>query len=146
VKALDEATLVLSLAQRSEPIDPRDVLTPHDHVRLYRDPAVVAEASFLYDSNDEVDLRDVQGAGRTLDELLAPIGEPLTVDLSSPAIKPLHAARALVMGLIPISFGWDREPLGMPLLATPRTTVDGRRLGSELDLTATGPLTPHPFA
>jgi ribosomal protein S12 methylthiotransferase accessory factor len=145
-KALDEATLVLSLAQRSEPIDPLDVLTPRDHVRLYRDPAVVAEASFLCASNEEIDLRDVNSAEAPLDELLAPIGEPLTVDLSSPAIKPLHAARALVPGLIPISFGWDREPLGMPLLARPRTAADGRLLGSQLDLTTAGPLTPHPFA
>ena len=88
----------------------------------------------------------MNSAEAPLDELLAPIGEPLTVDLSSPAIKPLHAARALVPGLIPISFGWDREPLGMPLLARPRTAADGRLLGSQLDLTTAGPLTPHPFA
>ena len=83
-------------------------------------------------------MRDVRRRGGPLDEL-ARIGEPLTVDLSSPAIRPLHAARAFVPGLIPISFGWDREPLGMPLLAEPRTTADGRRLGSDLDLAAAGP-------
>jgi hypothetical protein len=47
---------------------------------------------------------------------------------------------------VPISFGWDREPLGMPSLARTRVAADGRRLGSDLDLATAGPLTPHPFA
>lgn len=145
-KALDEATLVLSLARRSDPLPPRDVRGPYDHVRLYRDPAIVREASFLHSSDEEIELVEVRGGDRPFEDRLAEIGAPLTVDLSSPATRPLRVARALVCGLVPISFGWDREPLGMPLLAKRRTTADGRRLGLELDLAAAGPLTPHPFA
>jgi len=81
-----------------------------------------------------------------IEELLQQFGEPLTVDLSCAASAPLHVVRALVPGTIPISFGWDREPLGLPLLARTRTTPDGRRIGAELDLDTSGPLMPHPFA
>jgi hypothetical protein len=67
------------------------------------------------------------------------------VELSSAATAPFRVVRALVPGLIPLSFGYDREPLGMELLGRPRHTIDGRRLGSELALETAGPLLPHPF-
>ena len=145
-KSLDQATVVLSLVARSDPIEASEVRTPYDHVRLYRDPAVVEQARFLHSASFEIELGDVRGGDGPLESMLTGIGEPLTIDLSSPATAPLQVARCLVGGLIPITFGWDQEPLGMPLLATPRSTADGRRLGSRLDLTTAGPLTPHPFA
>jgi ribosomal protein S12 methylthiotransferase accessory factor len=145
-KSLDEATVVLSLAIRSEPVEPSDVRTPYDHVRLYRDQAVVEQARFLHSASFEIELGEVRGGDPSLDSMLTGIGEPLTVDLSSRTTAPLRVARCLVGGLIPITFGWDQEPLGMPLLASSRSTADGRRLGSRLDLTTAGPLMPHPFA
>jgi len=145
-KSFDEAALVLALARNAEPIPASDVRTPYDHVRLYRDAAFVPKAGFLHSSEVEIELGEVRGGDADVEDLLAQIGEPLTVDLSSPATRPLRVVRTLVPGLVPISFGWDQEPLGMPLLAQPRITADGRRLGSHLDLAATGPLTPHPFA
>ena len=39
--------------------------------------------------------------------------EPLVVDLTRPASSPYVVVRALAPGLVPIAFGWDREPLGL---------------------------------
>jgi ribosomal protein S12 methylthiotransferase accessory factor len=144
-KSLDEATGLFLAPGDSRPLEPRDVWSPHDHLLLYRERHL-AEAEFLFGSPDVIGLGDVNGADDMIEVALTQIGEPLTVDLSSPATRPFRVVRAVVPGLIPISFGWDREPLGMPLLGKPRTTADGRRLGAALDLTAAGPLMPHPFA
>jgi hypothetical protein len=74
------------------------------------------------------------------------VDQPIVVDLTTPRSQPFHVARAVVPGLVPIAFGHDREPLGMPLLARPRRGPDGARLGRELDLATAGPLPLHPFA
>ena len=58
---------------------------------------------------------------------------------------PVGVVRALVPGLVPLSFGWDREPLGMARLGSPLRTADGRVLGRALDLPRLAPVAPHPF-
>ena len=78
-------------------------------------------------------------------ELLRPIGEVLLVEHAAPQVRPFRVIRALVPGLVPISFGYDREPLGLPRLARPINTRDGRTIGKHLDLSSAGPILPHPF-
>jgi hypothetical protein len=67
------------------------------------------------------------------------------VDLTSPQCAPYVVVRAMAPGLVPITFGWDSEPLGLPRLAQPRRTGDGRTVGIAVDLTRLGPILPHPF-
>jgi ribosomal protein S12 methylthiotransferase accessory factor len=132
------------------PLDAEDVEHPVDHEELYRSPEAVERGAFLYGSEELIPLGAVAGGEAPLDEAVAGIGEPVTaplfVDLSSPRTEPFSVVRAIVPGLIPISFGFDIEPLGAPLLARPRRTADGRMVGRQLDLGRAGPLFPHPFA
>jgi thiazole/oxazole-forming peptide maturase SagD family component len=128
------------------PIEARSVEDPADHSQLYRSAELVEHASFMFASPREVELHEVTARSEPIEQLLTQFGEPLTVDLTCSASSPLHVVRALVPGTIPISFGWDREPLGLPLLGRTRTTADGGRIGAELDLDTSGPLMPHPFA
>jgi ribosomal protein S12 methylthiotransferase accessory factor len=145
-KSLEEASGLVLSAGQLEPIEPQLVETPHDHLRLYRDPIAVADASFLHSADEEIGLGELGSTDHGVNSLLSDVGQPLTIDLSSPVTEPFRVARSVVPDLAPISFGWDQEPLGMPILARPRTTVDGRRLGSSLDLDRAGPLLPHPVA
>jgi len=50
-----------------------------------------------------------------------------------------------VPGLVPFSFGYDREPLGMPRLGEPKRLADGRIVGRMVDMVRAGPYVPHPF-
>ena len=127
------------------PVAPADVRTPRDHLALHRDPDAIARAAFLTASPDVIDVREIPRGAAPLDAVTA-VGEPLLVDLSSPATEPFTVVRAIVPGLVPQSFGFDREPLGLAALAAPRTTRDGRILGATLDLEAAPPIAPHPFA
>jgi len=146
-RALNEAIGLIELIERGRlgPIAPEDVTTPEQHAALHLDPERIEQDRFLFGTDDEIALADVVVPGSP-DELVATVGEPVTVDLSSPATAPFHVARVLVPNLIPISFGFDREPLGMPRLAEPKRVHDGRTLGKRLDLLEAGPLDPHPFA
>ena len=63
----------------------------------------------------------------------------------APVVRPFRVVRAIVPGLVPVSFGWDQEPLGLARLAAPVRTRDGRELGRRLDLREAGPVLPHPF-
>jgi thiazole/oxazole-forming peptide maturase SagD family component len=146
-KALNEIALVLSLhATRAAPdLRPEDVRTPEDHMWLHQRAEFAAQAAFLLGSDEVIDLDEVVFAPGRPAEALEQIGEPVLVDLTSPRTAPFHVVRALVPGLVPMSFGWDREPLGLPRLAEPKVTADGRRLGEHLDLPNSGPILPHPF-
>ena len=70
---------------------------------------------------------------------------PLLVTLTSPTSAPFHVARVLIPGFVPLSFGWDNEPLGLPRLAAPLVTLMGERVGARLDLAHAGPVAPHPL-
>jgi ribosomal protein S12 methylthiotransferase accessory factor len=146
-KALEETALVLAREGPREPPELRaeDVRTAEDHMWLYLRPELVRRAGFLWASDDTIGLADVAGAPGSPADVLAPIGEAVLVDLTSERTAPFHVVRSLVPGLVPLSFGWDREPLGMTRLARPATAVDGRCLGAALDLESAAPILPHPF-
>ncbi len=147
-KALEEATTSLDEERTDAEERPAatDVRGPLDHERFHQHEDGVAAAAFLFSSPETIGLADVRRFSEPVEERLAHIGEPLTLDLSSPSTRPFRVMRAIVPGLIPISFGWDQEPLGMSRLAEPKTTADGTVLGRHLDLAQAEPIIPHPFA
>jgi ribosomal protein S12 methylthiotransferase accessory factor len=147
-KALEEAATSLQVEHNDseERLGATDVRSPLDHERFYQHEDGVADAAFLFSSPETIGLAEVARFPEPVEERVADIGEPLTVDLSSPRTRPFRVLRAIVPQLIPISFGWDQEPLGMSRLVEPKTTADGVALGRRLDLAQAEPIIPHPFA
>ncbi len=147
-RALQEAAVLADGLSRRPRRDLRaeDVAEVEDHLDLWRRPGAAEQAEFLWSAPDEIDLREVGDAAGPAADLAGIAGEPLAVDLTGPATAPFAVVRLLVPGLVPMTFGWDGEPLGMARLGAPIDTVDGHRLGRRLDLEALGPLLPHPFA
>lgn len=130
VKALTEAARSACRPRSGRRVSARDVVTPRDHEAFYERAAAVDAASFLWSSSgSEVSL----GSLPVLD--VATLGPAIEVDLSSSLTSPFAVVRSLAPGLIPMSFGFDREPMGLPAAK--------RALGER---TMCGPLTPHPFA
>ena len=128
-----------------EPIaDPRTVVGPSDHLALHHHPDHALSHAFLLAGTEEVDPRDIPAPQEPLDDILAPIGEAVVIVFDVPQVRPFEVVRAVVPGLVPISFGYDREPLGLPRLAGVVTTRDGRTLGVGGACPA-GPMMPHPF-
>jgi ribosomal protein S12 methylthiotransferase accessory factor YcaO len=145
-KALLEGGAVRWVAPGAlEPPSAEKVRTPLDHLAYQRTPRAREARAFLASSEETVDIRDVHGRPGPAAAAAEAIGNTLLIDLSSPATRPFRVARALVPGLLPLTFGYDREPLGMRRLSGPLTTADGRRLGSTLELERAGPIMPHPF-
>jgi ribosomal protein S12 methylthiotransferase accessory factor len=146
-KCLQEAGAVLWLPRHRsrEAIEVRDVRTPRDHLQLHEHGDLLEHDRFLFSSPDSIDIREIKGRPGPIESAIAGIGEPILVDLTSPASRPFSVVRALVPNMIPISFGFDREPLGTRRLAEPKTTVDGHRVGRTLALDDAGPILPHPF-
>jgi hypothetical protein len=147
-RAFDES-LMITWAGRNgglEPIsDPRLVRTPTDHLALHHDPEHAASHEFLFEREDEIDPHDAPVPQEPLPELVRPVGEVVLVEPTVPHVRPFRVVRALAPGLVPISFGYDREPLGLPRLAQPITTRAGATIGKCLDLSSAGPIVPHPF-
>jgi hypothetical protein len=48
--------------------------------------------------------------------------------------------------LVPLTFGWDSEPLGLPILGRPRQRHDGATIGAVIDLADAPAHDLHPFA
>ena len=147
LRVLEECVMIaLSSEAGPDPIgDPTAVRTPTDHLALHHDPVHAAGHQFLFESADEIDPRDVAAPEESLPQVVRHVGETVVIDYAVPQVRPFLVVRALVPGLVPISFGYDREPLGLPRLGDPITTRDGRTIGHHLDLSATGPILPHPF-
>jgi len=148
VRATTEA-LVISLGYPTPPgrIEPGDVRGPADHLHLHRDPARRSENEFLYTSELEIELDEIaESEASPLAQLEAQGIDPVFVDLSGPATRPFAVIRAIAPGLIPLSFGHDREPLGLPELARPRSSREGRPIGRVIDLDSWAAIMPHPFS
>ena len=151
-EALRHATRqALILALRFEaPPGPRcaaRVRSPRDHLLLHLDPQRHDDNAFLYASDDEIALADVPSVtAESPEDPIEAIGiEPLVVDLTGPASSPYVVVRALAPGLVPIAFGWDREPLGLQAVSRPRRTVCGRIVGTVRNGGDTAARLPHPF-
>ena len=106
-------------------IEPVNVRTPADHRALYATPAysrqadrlwaatgkrmTYSEAATAFHGDATALFRLLSTAGHRVcwTELAPPGGTPMIGD------RAIHTVRALAPGLIPISFGYRREPLGM---------------------------------
>lgn len=149
-KALSEAWSVawtaINTSPEPQPIQAEEVRTPIDHLHFHRQPEVSEQDRFLFSSPEMIRLDEIEAPPGPVEEAVATVGEPLIVELGSSATDPFRVVRAVVPGMVPISFGFDREPLGVPRLAEPQTALDGRLLGDRLELEDAGPLIPHAFA
>jgi ribosomal protein S12 methylthiotransferase accessory factor len=144
---LEALVLALRFDPATHPAVPLEhVHSPADHLVLHMNPEHAPESDFLHASEDVVDLAELESE-IPLDDALPAAGiEPILIDLTIPASRPFHVVRATAPGLVPLSFGWDNEPLGMSILARPRRLQDGREIGAKLDLSEAPPRFPHPFA
>jgi hypothetical protein len=142
--ALDEVRLATHLHQTDvtrKACAPHEVRSLFDHQRLYMNRRIQEKASFLFQGSP-VAFKDLAGKGdvATLGKGLPFSAESsISVDLTEqlPFTPPYAAVKVIVPGLIPVSFGYCREPIGMP-----RLTMLARSFG----LRRTSPdTTPHPF-
>jgi ribosomal protein S12 methylthiotransferase accessory factor len=149
-KALTEAAVITSISTEAQPQGPpiaaEEVATPAEHMRFHHDAGLAEEDAFLFSNDERIALDEIGASGAAEVDAARAVGEPLFVELTTPATQPFSVVRAVVPGMIPITFGFDTEPLGLPRLAEPRVTLDGRHVGRTLDLSNAGPLVPHPFA
>jgi thiazole/oxazole-forming peptide maturase SagD family component len=150
--ALERATveamvLALRLKNDGPPPQPEAVRTPRDHLLLHRDPARLADHGFLFAAREEIELGDVPGAGQASAEehLRAQGFDPVSVDLTLPASAPFRVVRALVPGLLPLTFGYGNEPAGLLRARSRLRTTDNRTVGHDFSTGQTSARVPHPF-
>jgi thiazole/oxazole-forming peptide maturase SagD family component len=105
---------------------PEDVRSPDDHEAYYRFGDRARRGSFLLASSEIVQLESIRATtpGPTA---------PTFVDYPVARRFGMHVVRALVPGLIPMTFGYDNEPLGLPAF---QRLMRGKGMRLE----------PHPFA
>jgi hypothetical protein len=115
--------------------DRSEVRTPRDHRAFYRSEQNRAEARFLYSSRETVPFGSLWRSRSREDPRATE--SAVVVSLSSARTAPLHVWRCIIPGMIPMSFGFDREPLGLSA-AIAMLQTSGR--------TTEVPLHPHPFA
>ena len=146
-KALIEAAGIRQATHVEEdpPAAMAEVERPMEHLLLHLNAEQLGLDRFLFGSGERIDVREVRGSQAPIQESVRAIGEPLFVDLTCAPSRPFHVVRAPVPGLVPISFGYDREPLGMPRLGEPKRLADGRIVGRRVDMVRAGPYVPHPF-
>jgi ribosomal protein S12 methylthiotransferase accessory factor len=143
-----EAHCAALLTRTSVPaIEPAAVATPSDHAKLYAQRKYFRRADWLAGEATSVALADVGACApksfNALAQALRERGYPvLWRDMTIPGASlqqgrvPLHIARVLVPGLVPISFGFGTEMLGLPRLS---------RFGGVRVPHGPRPLFPHPF-
>lgn len=121
-----EATAILRLrGGAAKGIHPSQVLYPSDHGDLYAQPRYFRRADYLADGRRTGrPPHRGKSLARTWEELLARVRDKglklFFVDLTPPGATldagriPLFVVRAIVPGLVPVSFGLGLEPLGLP--------------------------------
>jgi ribosomal protein S12 methylthiotransferase accessory factor len=127
--------------------EPRAVRSPRDHLLLHRDPSRHPDHGFLYASTDELELADVpRPESDDLEAQLEALGHsPLIADLSTERCAPYAVVRALAPGLVPLTFGWGQEALGLPRVRNETRTQVGHRADPPPHTTAAIDRVPHPF-
>jgi len=112
-------------------LKPEDVASPRDHQDLFRQSHYSEQAMFLVRSEESTRIQDLREP--MLNALTA---RSLFVKLAG-SVAGLQTWRALCPGLVPISFGFDLEPLGLQSAADALAKSGGNQ-GT--------PLLPHPFS
>ncbi len=129
-KALFELAASMLLPPPEHQIAPEEVMSPSDHQMLYQQRKFADTARFLTASTESVALRELPDV-----DLDAALSTSYFVKLTSFGFSGREVWRAVHPDLIPISFGWDLEPLDLP-----RVSELLKSSGQE------PPLIPHPFA
>jgi ribosomal protein S12 methylthiotransferase accessory factor len=137
--------IVLARLQHGDipPIEPTGVRRAEDHTLLYAQRRHFRRADFLARASGQTRMRAIaSGHPKDANALYARISNMgmriAWIDMTSPGAAlaqgrtPLHVVRVLVPGLVPMSFGYGTEPLGVPRL---------REHGGQIR----EPLFPHPF-
>ena len=99
----------------------RDVKDVLDHMRLYSSHKYLSRARFLWEGVQsccpKIDFVEPKDELGELLKILESTGKKLVlVDLTPPLLREfgIWVIRSIPLGLIPISFGYGMEPLGMP--------------------------------
>ncbi len=143
---VEAAVLALRFEPAGERISADEVRDPRDHLLYHRDPGRSAEHEFLFSSTEEIGLSEIPPGDGDIQQRLEEAGfSPMSVDLSLEMCRPYRVIRALAPGLIPITFGFGREPDAMARAGTALTTRDGRLVGDG-PVAGPEPGVPHPFA
>jgi len=142
---------VLARLQNGQPgeMKPDWVGVPLDHGQLYAQPRYYRHADFLVEGGGEVVFAKMgNNAARSWEELLDRfaggrmrlITIPMQLSEEYGGNDGLHIVRAVVPGLVPMTFGYRQEPAGMERVYQVAERVGGRKLSY-------GELTkfPHPF-
>lgn len=142
LEATDKALMELSVALTGLPplnsIRPDQIRKAEDHTMVYRGKDIRRHAEFLTASSTRYEISDLCWDGR-----LTIRGEAYFVQLPTVDESSDHVWRAIVPGLIPMTFGYDSEPRGRKdvVRALEGAASSGYSLFSEEDI-----LLPHPFA
>lgn len=130
-RSLEEAVVFLTSGERIGQADrpqlmrPEQVRTPLDHVNYYANP--IHQNSL----KDRLQDTEVCAVHQCLDLIPDSHNFPAVfVDLHTTSASSLHVSRCIVPGMIPLTFGWDADPIGLEELSS---------------LCGYDPLAPHPF-
>lgn len=98
--------------------DPTEVSGVLDHMALYASPEHLSKAAFLWDGKTRPMNRsnfNIQDTSTVVEKLKQHGIETAVLDLTPEYLKKagVWVVRAIPLGLIPISFGYGMEPLGM---------------------------------
>lgn len=123
-----ESSVLSKLSRASATnILPEQVASSEDHGVLYEQPEYFRRADFMIDHSSECDLHEISRPHvQSFDQLLLTLNKQ-GLSLYSIALDArayfgcevgVHVVRAIIPGLIPISFGYGQEPCGMERLRT----------------------------
>ena len=149
--AFEEVVFRLADFQRSGKavpvIAPREVKTPVQHGLLYRQKRHFRRADFLLDSIDTKTFASIVPRlhqGQLVNALCVSGMRPILIDLTDErSSKKLHVARAVVPGLVPMSFGYGTEPQACSRLASIRRHCESLTIVKSVSRRSPFP---HPFA
>ncbi len=118
---------VLSRLQNGapKPIKPEEVVMPLDHGRLYGQKQYFRNADFMVNGGGEISFQEIGKSGvfswqELLDLFVSKnlqlILVPLILSDEYGGNNDLHIVRSIVPELVPMTFGYQQEPLGMKRL------------------------------
>lgn len=123
-----------------------EVRHPKDHGNLYKVPKFVEKTKFVFSSKKTVSLQDIRNTNNSIRNVLNKKGHKVVIiDVSKyqPRIrntKKRSVIRTIVPGLVPITFGYEMEPLGMK-----RVKSVPEKLGLEGLMVDKYNMIPHPL-
>jgi len=132
-----------------QPIGLSKIQSPNDHGSLYEQRRFFRKADFLAHGSSRISFQEVGQTtmvswndlmDRFLQKKLRLITVPLQLDKKFGGNDGLHIVRSIVPGLIPISFGYREEPMGMQRLRDVAEEIKGVSI-SYRDI----PKFPHPY-